>query len=174
MDCHMSPRAGASPPCAAAPSPPLLQLSPTAAAAEQAEGRSRKSSRLARQLSVNSLGGGTTPHRRQEGEGGDDGGGWDTEPLPGGGAAAVLGKSVVTVDGRVGVVLSSGHGFFALRLDRKHGGGEMRVRGNQLQVNARPLTSRAASVASRWAAVSHRCRCVAGGAGASAQRCERG
>ena len=172
MDCHMSPRAGASPPGAAAPSPPLLQLSPTAAAAEQAEGRGRKSSRLARQLSVNSLGGGTTPRRRQEGEDGDEGGGWETEPLPASGAAAVLGKSVVTVDGRVGVVLSSGHGFFALRLDQKHGGGETRVRGNQLQVNAaacHPCCQRLVSLG----CVSHQCRCVTGVAGAPAQRSER-
>ena len=47
--------------------------------------------------------------------------------------AAVVGKRVVTRDGRHGIVLSSGHGFLAVQFDAVHGGGVTKLRAHQLE-----------------------------------------
>ena len=110
------------------------------------DSRSRKSSRLARQLNVQGLGGGSTPRRRQTKESEREAHNQpqhnalleEASPLAAvigaSGAASTTGKRVVTHDGRSGVVLSSGHGFLAVQIDASHGGGVAKLRANQLSV----------------------------------------
>lgn len=104
------------------------------------------------------LGGGSTPRRRQTEESELEAQNHPQDNAPLGaasplsavmgssGAAASTGKRVVTHDGRSGVVLSSGHGFLAVQIDRAHGGGVTKLRANQLSVYVGKRTKTALSI----------------------------
>ena len=48
---------------------------------------------------------------------------------------AVVGQVVATKDGRTGLVVDRGHGFYTVQIDDEHGGGQVKLRGNQLQID---------------------------------------
>ena len=100
-----------------------------APSAESDGAAKRSSKRIEKLLSVTSLQGGCTPRRRAC---------RDIEPEYSDSShinlAGLVDKAVVMPDLRTGVVLSSGHGFFAVQIDESCGGGEAKLRGNQLQI----------------------------------------
>jgi hypothetical protein len=106
---------------------------------EAAAAPKRASKRLVRQVSVSSIDGGSTPRRRA----GD-------HPAPrerssSSSSDGMIGNAVSLPDGRCGVVLSSGHGFFEVKLDRQFGGGSTKVRGAQLTVRSTASSDNAAA-----------------------------
>ena len=48
---------------------------------------------------------------------------------------AVVGQVVATTDGRTGLVVDRGHGRYTVQIDDEHGGGQVKLRGNQLQID---------------------------------------
>ena len=47
----------------------------------------------------------------------------------------MVGQVVATKDGRTGLVVDRGHGRYTVQIDDEHGGGQVKLRGNQLQID---------------------------------------